>query len=536
MELFLNNIAVDTDDQTIIGFEIQSYDVSDPGRPKIVISNNFTIPTTSKNLSIIGFGHNPQVESDVIYTKIDVKYIIDNEIFLENARARVEKIAERIELFIYRKESVWDTFKKIKISDILPDFLAYLANKYSYPLVDSKYMSGFAGFVNLFTENQGIKIAYYFSNLSLYRDSETDPYYEGKDYITLADGTKQGGHFSIYIKDFFQFLEIEYNIDFQTEEIFDGNIFNDVYASFAYVPFQGLTAKYDSGFYISTNTTETYDPLSDISIKTDKSIYDLMTAYFKHFNALIDSIWIDGSYVYRIYRFDDIESMSDIVNWSGNLSTNKISFRPIVDKWAQKSYIKFNQIYEGGDSLLNSKQIIVSNENIETESTITEINAFICGFTESLTNKLVPVLNTVEPFNGFVFFVDSGLSETVTVNMDANNVSINLDIPSLYSLNNEYLVLSAMMNKPKVYEVEKWLTLADIRNLKFFAQYYFKELGGCYFINKISGFNPAKKNVPTKLELIKINNKAPSIEIDGNYWVDGIVNKFVDGSGNFFIW
>lgn len=537
MQLLLNNIEVEIDEQTIIGFEIQAYDITEPGRPKITISNNFTIPLTSKNLAVIGFGHNSQVDSDVIYNQILVKYIIDNEVFLDGARARLEKVSDRIELFIYQKNSVWDTFKKTKIPSILPDLLTYLNTKYSYPLVDSKHTGTYGAFVSMFIEDHGLKIPYYFSNLSLYQVSETEPFFEGLDYITLADGTKQGGHLALYLKDFIQFLEYKYSVDFQTEETFDGNIFNDAYASKTYVPFQGITMQYDSGYFLSVKSAETYDPLKDISIKDDKSIYDLLTAYFKHFNCLIDTVWKEGEYVYKVYRFDDISTFGNVINWSGNLDSNKpIIFKPSVDKWAQNSIIKFNSVFEGGNDLLNSKTIAVANENIESESIITDIDSFVCGFTLSGTSKSIPVLNTTEPFNGFVFFVDSGLTENVTVHLNSDSAVLTLDIPALYSLASEYSVLATMMNKPKFYEVEKWLTLSDIRNLRFFAQYYFEELGGSYFINKISGFNPAKKNVPTKLELIKISNATPTIEIEGNYWVDGIPNKFVDGQGNYFIW
>jgi len=299
---------------------------------------------------------------------------------------------------------------------------------------------------------------------------------------------------------------------------------------------QGITAYSDAGnYWLGTNTTELYSPLEDVAIKSDKSIYDLITAYFKHFNILMDTIFFNGLFVSRLYRFDDIDTKAEVINWSGKLTGNKV-FKPIIDGYGQSTYIKFSSIYEGGDAMLNSKKIVVENENIEVEETITEIDSFICGFTKSLNNKFVPVLSSTEPFNGFTFFIESGITESVDVYLNSEHVVIDLELPALYSLSSEYLLLQEIMRKPKYYEVEKWLSLSDIRNLNFFAQYYIEELGGSFFINKIKGFNPAKKNTSTKLELIKIGNKTPRSTVDGNYWKDGFNNRFTDGQGNYFIW
>lgn len=536
IELRLNNQIADIDDKTIIGFELQTYDITEPGKPKIVISNNFTIPLTANNRKIVGFAGNSQVDTDAVYLKIDVKYIIGNDILIENARARVENISERIELFIYQKEEFWDTLKKTKITDILSDMLDYLILKYSYPSITSKD-ADLGTFVSKFNTNTtGLKIPFYFSNLSAYRVSEAEPFFEAPNYITLADGTKQGGHFSLYIKDIFEFIESHFNIDFQTGETFDGNIFQDSFFLKMHTPFQNIAVRNDSGYYLDIqSSTDLYSPLDDIAIKADKSLFDLLSVVFKHLNILIEPLFLDGSYVYRLYRFDDISTKAPVVDWSGNMS-EKISFKPAVNGYAQNTYIKFSSVFEGGDPFLNSKKIVVANENIDAEKTLIEIDSFICGFTKSLADNLIPVLNTSEPFNGFTILIDTEESESVEVYYNDQSTTVQLDIPGLYSLNDEYNVLASIMNKPKIYEVEKWLTLSDIRILRYFCLYFFKELGGSFFINKISGFNPANNNTPTKLELIKVSNKTPQSTVDGNYWTDGKANRFTDGKGNYFIW
>jgi hypothetical protein len=91
-----------------------------------------------------------------------------------------------------------------------------------------------------------------------------------------------------------------------------------------------------------------------------------------------------------------------------------------------------------------------------------------------------------------------------------------------------------MLNFPVVYKIKKWLTITDIINLDFFKKYYVNSLGGSYFINKISGFNPNNSKSPTEIELIKIDNSAVLPVSPRAYWIDGLGNVFADGFGNRF--
>ena len=77
-----------------------------------------------------------------------------------------------------------------------------------------------------------------------------------------------------------------------------------------------------------------------------------------------------------------------------------------------------------------------------------------------------------QAFKEFTFLVFSGQRENVDVYLGSNVINVSLQIPALYDLTAEYVLLAEMARKPKVYEVEKWLTLSDIRNLRFFKQYF----------------------------------------------------------------
>ena len=91
----------------------------------------------------------------------------------------------------------------------------------------------------------------------------------------------------------------------------------------------------------------------------------------------------------------------------------------------------------------------------------------------------------------------------------------------MYGLSGEYYGLESILEYPVYYEVKKWLTLYDITELEFFKKYYIRELNGCFFLNKISGFNPEKSNEPTTIELIKVSDETPYTPYV-DFWVDGI--------------
>lgn len=535
-EIYINGSLMDTDDKTIIGFDLQSYDVKDPANPKIIISNTVTFPCTSNNLRIIGFADNPQVESDVPFYYMYLTYNQNNEVIVEDARVRITEVGDRISMVIYQKNNVWDSFKVIKFPDIEAKLFAYLVVKYGYPIANTK-VSSYGTFLDFFINSEsGITLPFYFGNLY---DKETEEgsnqYLEGTDsgnYITLADGLNQGGHFSVYALDFFQFLEDEYGIDFQTNEDFQANIFKDEYASKVYFPLQSITAISDNGYYISLNQQETYEPLDDVAIKTDKSIYDFILAYFQHFNVIMDNFWNNGNYVNRCYRFDQLSDDAPVVNWSGKIS-GKPKYYPILSGFAQSNSIKFSEIYDGGAETFNSRTIFCANKNIDAES---ELFTIECYMPKGVTigSVFVPLMNEAPAFNTFTFLIYSGNTKQVTVYLNHDNVSVNLKVPALYSLDNEYRLLEAIAYKPKIYEVEKWFTLNDIRNLRFFAQYYIEELGGTFFLNKVKGYVAGSLRSTTKCELIKIGSKTP-IEIPGgDFFVDGNGNIFTDGNGNLF--
>ena len=272
--------------------------------------------------------------------------------------------------------------------------------------------------------------------------------------------------------------------------------------------------------------------------KGDKSLYDIVNAFLMHFNALKEEIRINGSEVIKLSRFDDINTLADIVDFSGKLQ-GKSTFTPIADGFARTNYIKYKEIYPEGNSLINAKQIDCLNENIDAKEDILVIDAYIPNFIP-ITGGVVPNMSVKESFKTTTCFVNDGYTSTnIIVRISDNSsfektASLNLPVPALYSLSGEYNFFATMMYAPKIYRIQKWLTLHDLIGWEFFKQRWIQELGASFFVNKIEGFNPQKSNEPTTIEVIKISNKKPVDTDLSDVFVDGLNDMFVDGTGDYF--
>ena len=218
--------------------------------------------------------------------------------------------------------------------------------------------------------------------------------------------------------------------------------------------------------------------------------------------------------------------------------SGKATFKPAIEGYAQSNRIKFSKIFETGDTLLNSRVITCGNKNLDALTDMFDIDAFICPFVQA-DGGVIPDLSSKESFQTFVFMVDGGLTNLpVNISLDDKpnyyNAAFRMQRAALYSLNSEYQLVDQILDAPRFYDAQRWITLSDVKNFEFFRLYYIRELGGSFFVNKISGFNPQKSNAPTKIELIKVSDETANYLPIESYWVDGINDPFSDGIGDLY--
>ncbi|MFZ2169379.1 MAG: hypothetical protein WAW61_07060 [Methylococcaceae bacterium] len=556
-----NVYTIDIDNETAIGIDFQVYDFKEPGKRKINISNSFTIPSTIHNLKIFGFPGNVHTKSIRFYDNWYIDYWIDNIQFIKKARLRIEQVdlqANRISLFIFEKPDIWEQFKAFLWPDFITEFLTWMRDVKGFPVLQGAegpswtYFNGtIAQFVDAYKDtSEGIILPHYFGNLAKYQPYGSLNFKENNKLISLyfmdvdptfTDDTRycEGGHFCIFAKTIFEFLEYKYSLNFHTAGgVFTANVWDDVVIKSVYTPARDIclyTVNGTEWAFFERNKilfgTGYFEPYHDIEDKPDKSLYDFIIAFIQHFNIIVE---IDETETnIKLRRFDDIETFGKIVNWSG--LAKKPIFKPAIDGYAQNNYIKFSAINPGGSEFLNAKLITCNNKGIDIETDLFKIDAYIPSF--SISNSS-PVLDIEDSFETFQFFRNSGNNINVSVYISNRvldyeyHILSSLHIPALIDMSTEYLLLEAALQYPEFYEVEKWLSLHDMINYDPYNLYYFQEVNGLCFINKISGFNPEKSKSPTKLELIKISSKSPPPIYVTDFWTDGIADVYTDGTGD----
>ena len=557
--LKVNNILVDIDEQTAIGIDYQSYDIKQPGKSFVKVSNSFTVPITSNNLAIFGVASDPQSTSTKIYEQSICNYWIDNEKIIDNSKIRVDEIGQRISLFIFDKADIWDNLKSILWPDFLDEFIVWMQTYKGLPSASNPFTGAYSTFIADYANNtEGIVLPMFYGNLF----NQTDSTYWGSientykiflyiEYEPIPGNRLKsyGSHFCIYIKTIFEFIEYKYGVDFLTDgNLMPGNIWNDAIIPNMLIPSNEIAINVsgaspnNSIYFKATGINSLFLPHKGIRDKADKSVYDFCNSFFQHFDLVKDEFDIDGVHTVRLARFDELNTTADIKDWTGKLS-NGITFKPTFENYAQINYIKFKSVYENGSKFLNSKTLTSNNVNLDKINDLFEIDAYVPALFKELWYDIDYYYNigTKEAFNTFTFLL---LSDNTTnpirvgynddlVNSVVEFTDITLKQVSLYNLNSEYTLLDSIIKYPKFYEVEKWLTMADLKNFEFFKLYFFSELNGAFFVNKISGFNPDKAKQATKLELIKISNRAPDFPYitveERQFWVDGVDDEFTDG-------
>lgn len=574
--LRINNINVDIDEETAIGIDVQTYDIKEPAKAKVNVSNSFSVPKTINNLLIFGLPDNPQSTSTKIYEAAVCDYWVDNEKLIDQSKARVESIDNRINLFIYNKQDIWDTLKTVYWPDFLKDLMQWLYDEKGLYNIFSKFTGTFADFIDEFANaTEGVKLSMFYGNLYAQELVEFPGQYVERDtYDVLGDvdlsviylysryfdpstssdfedlRLSHGGHFSMFVKTIFEYIEETYDVNFLTSGgVLPGNIWDDPVASQLYVNCKeiGVIATDAGGGNIDAyfykiggfiDESEKFLPYKNIYDKRDKTVFDFVASFFQHMNIIKDELFINGGHVIRLARFDDLETLAEVVDFSGGISPGTV-FKPFVDGYAQNNYIKFKNIYPDGNELANSKNITCSNVNLEVNADLISIDAYVPAAIPS-GNDFYLDLSTSDAFKSFVFMLDNGIMDHnalviwYDVSFLSTSTSVALPVAALYDLSSEYNFLSDIITYPKFYELKKWLTVSDIRNIEFFKQYYIKELNGSFFLNKIKGFNPEKSKEPTTIELIKVSNRTPVTPPDLDYFVDGVGDAYTDGINDYY--
>lgn len=263
--LKFNGLNIDTDEKTAIGVDFQAYDVKNPAQRKVNISNSFTIPKTSNNAKILGIEGDVYNISTALYSTVIVDCWVKNTHLIRNAKARIEAIDDySISIFIFEKNDFWEKLKLFKWSDFELEFFNWMyVNDYiwtaSVPFTSVSFWYVLSEISN---KSEYITLLLYYTNainqlnnesilpdttfLEVGNDSNDLIYHNqiclgfNSQYFYKPQ-TTETGHFSVFCKSIFKFIEYKYGVNLLTDKTnLVGNIWNDPIANKICIPFRNI--------------------------------------------------------------------------------------------------------------------------------------------------------------------------------------------------------------------------------------------------------------------------------------------------------
>jgi len=426
--LEINGTEVEIDEKTAIGITFKSYNVEKVGTTTTSDSNTFSVPITSRNLAIFGNIQDPQSLSTKVYEENLCNYWVGNEQHLTNAKISVKSITNRINLYAVNKLSFWDEAKVLLWTDFIYDLFQWLHLEKNLPSEESPFVGSFSEFITgtgVTNNTEGVLLPLYVTNLEIENKA---PYNE----ILLNDyENTTGGHFCIYAKTIFEYIEYRFGLNFGVSEVgLNGNLWDDIIATSLFIPVRELlviSIPDGSEHYFkqpeSTLWATEFPPYDLNHANEDKTLLEFISAFFQHLNVLKDEILINGKSVVRLSRFDDLEDKAEVVDYSDNFDFIK-SFTPTIKGYGQENYIKFESIYENGSKFTNSKKLTSLNKNIDVKKDLFTIDAYIGNVLESNPSDVLIDLSTEDSFKTFEFLISGGLtSDLITVLSKQDSIS-----------------------------------------------------------------------------------------------------------------
>lgn len=510
----LDQFDLELDDKTTIGITHSGYDPANPTNVGFKASNNFSIPNTANNAKLVGHcGAN-----DEVFEPWFLNYTIDNNAMISGGKCKVSEVSalsvngasadSRISLSIADKNTVWDRMKEI----LWPDFMAEY-----YTWIEANYTTAYSSLfelinsISLFAYNNHIKIGIFHGDH--HPSSEVPILDDFKQYrnqplnmINLDIGGYSAGVLCTYAYSIFLFIKEKYGIDFF---VGTNSVFNN-YDGLCYFQNRYLVIKKTSSGYKITFSKGSVDSSTGVykSEKDKKTVLDFVKDFIVHTGCLVDVI---SSSEIALQQINDL-LVAPAIDFSGRIAKNSISYYPFIEGVAQLNHIDFKEYSKNIPAKSLRQTMVCQNKNIEASSEYIELNEFA---PPAYTDRGSKILGLFEDGSrsSFTFLADSSVMQYYYLQFLKDVTNPDIFQGSFYIsqiLPVGYAMWASMIKKPRRYKLKKWLTSADLGNLKLFKRFWFDELQGTFMITKTNGLNPEKSNEATELELIQITYQKPA--------------------------
>ena len=482
---------LDIDKDTSLGVTYNSFDFKEPSLIGINHSNTFTLPRTSTNDRLSGFFG----ESDEIYETWYVDYFLGNEQIIKGGKLSVLSVSkDRLNVGVTTKNSIIDRLKQIRWNDFQREYFEWLEDN----------STTFFGTYTLLLNNITVATTHTYLP-AIYGDlfDITNP---NTGDITIAAKGVSEGQLCTYVRSIFEFVQFKYNLNFFAGTF---NVFNYINP---FIQNRYLTIKKTGTNYRIAFTRGKFD--SSIqqynSDKVNKTLYDFIHSFIVYTNCIVDIIDENNIALQQMDKLD----IANPLDFSGKI-VNNIEFYPLIDSIGQTNSIDFADYSELLQKGSLRKDIICNNRSAEGAVNYLTIPTFIPpAFLDR--SRLILALYEKKTFEEFTFLTDNGATLTYNVKnivsdfvTDSSNRT--LKIGTLLPIG--YTLISQIIDKPRMFRINKWITIADLAVMDNFKRYWIEELRGTFMLSKIKGFNPEASQQATEMEFIQINGFRP-IELD----------------------
>ena len=501
--LKINGSRVELSEKTAIGINYQSSDISTIDKKRFNTTNAFSIPITAHNKTIFEFSENPTSMSDIPYQEVTVDLWDGGIHLIINGKGYVKKINSNYMVNVVKDGTIIDLLKETKLRDLLRDNFQDLG-------------AGFGTFNAMLDDIQT-------NNTNGY----CLPFWSFEhNLIGTSWSQNLEGNLGILVSEVFSYIETltGYSL-INAGTVTDDSVFLKlVMPYYDVVPFKPFGANFNVFLYDDPAIPATFESNlidENYDYYGSKSVMDFLKAIAVLFNCIFDID--DLNEEINLYKFNDIVG-GTVNDWSGK--TIKATKKFELGKYGQNNLIEFeldkqraNENIDFVSNNINLKEtakfsidVMRTNNGFDFWDTWYSIGSLSDGGANTIYGG--EVMNP-EPLQNILLFVLDALTtqtyfigcrEQTNATTGQGVSATNIEKTTLleYDYNVYYTALESMLTDPVGYDAELDLSLLDIHEFRPNELYKIDELGGIFYVNKISGYN-SKSRKATKVELFKIS-------------------------------
>lgn len=528
-----------------IGYTWQYFDMLDPAKRFNPYTTTIKLPKTAHNVSIIGYGHAVGANLSTARDIADVNYYFGPFRVITGGYLKVMSIDDTINVSLTSKTTLQDSLETMDMADVFSQAAATTGTiAAAYADAITSLLAGTDGWIL----NRTIEDAVTSKTWTIYNYSSPNELPQHELWVSMAmlfDAIETLASLT------FKVAEGGSVVDMQASDLYT-DILSKLYTpAWSYVLYP---ASYPNNWYVRQLTTGTRTvntksfEYSAVKLFGGRNPWE-MIKLIGHLTCSI--IYFDGTSIV-IAPFSEMDTFTP-VSFSGRIK------RPFTKYINLPGYEATNYVrYSNSDNLPETyaQGELPADVNPIKSKELLKLDLMLPGRyyndTESRT-----LWNTSYPENGDLastplILYDAGTTTSgtsVTINHTlaggTQSTAGAMKVLRQYAILSGYLSLYAATLKGECYDVGMNVTLYDIMRLKPYSLLQINELGGLFYLNKITNFDPysGKEAKAQLIRMFKIDKPLDLEEVTERFATDyaaafavvGITATYFNGANKTII-